>query len=165
MKADETLRVVTLPEEMETVRVLFGEYVDSLSFDVSFQNFEQELAELPGSYAPPSGCLLLATTCGEPAACVALKDLGDGVAEMKRLYVRPTYRGTGLGRKLAERVIDAAKKRGYQAIRLDTVAPEMARAVNLYRSLGFLEIPPYNYHPVAGTLFMELRLVVTENPQ
>jgi putative acetyltransferase len=119
------------------------------------------LTELPGRYAPPWGCLLLATADDDPAGCVALKQLGDGVAEMKRLYVRSRYRGTGLGRRLAERAIDEAKKRGYQAIRLDTVAPEMARAVKLYRSLGFKDMPPYNYHPVAGTLFMELRLGVT----
>jgi GNAT superfamily N-acetyltransferase len=145
---------------MEPVRVLFREYAASLGFDLCFQNFEQELADLPGRYAAPSGCLLLATVRGEPAGCVALKELAEGVGEMKRLYVRSQNRGTGLGRTLAERVIEEAKLLGYQAIRLDTVPSVMGSAVALYRTLGFRDIPPYCFNPVPGALFMELPLSV-----
>jgi putative acetyltransferase len=141
--------------------VLFREYAGSLGFDLCFQNFEQELADLPGQYAPPSGCLLLATVGGEPAGCVALKRLADGVCEMKRLYVRSRHRGTGLGRTLAEQVIREAKRLGYQAIRLDTIPSVMGSAVALYRSLGFRDIPAYCFNPVPGASFLELRLGLT----
>jgi ribosomal protein S18 acetylase RimI-like enzyme len=153
-----TTRVVTSADEMETVRLLFREYADSLGFDLCFQDFEQELAGLPGQYAPPSGCLLLATVGDEPAGCVALKRLADGVCEMKRLYVRSRHRGTGLGRTLAEQLIREAKRLGYDAIRLDTVPSRMGAAVGLYRALGFRDIPAYCFNPIAGALFMELRL-------
>jgi ribosomal protein S18 acetylase RimI-like enzyme len=150
---------------MESVRVLFREYADSLDFDLHFQNFEQELAELPGRYAPPSGCLLLAMDGDEPAGCVALKKLADGVCEMKRLYVRGRYRGTGLGRALAEQVIQEARRLGYESIRLDTISSVMASAVALYRSLGFREIPQYCFNPIPGALCMELRLNATKGTE
>jgi ribosomal protein S18 acetylase RimI-like enzyme len=153
-----TIRIVTSAEEMEPVRVLFREYADSLGFDLCFQNFEQELEDLPGQYAPPTGCLLLATAGDDPAGCVGLKRLGDGVCEMKRLYVRSQYRGTGLGRTLAEQIIREAKRLGYRAIRLDTVPSVMGSAVALYRSLGFRDIPAYCFNPIPGALFMESRL-------
>jgi putative acetyltransferase len=156
-----TIRIVTSADEMELVRVLFREYADSLGFDLCFQNFEQELAELPGQYAPPSGCLLLATAAGEPLGCVALKKLADGVGEMKRLYVRSQCRGTGLGRTLAEQVINQARHLGYQAIRLDTIPSVMGSAVALYRSLGFRDIPAYCFNPILGALFMELQINAT----
>jgi putative acetyltransferase len=152
-----TIRVVTSADEMEPVRLLLREYADSLGFDLCFQDFEQELAGLPGPYAPPSGCLLLAMVGDEPAGCVALKQQADGVCEMKRLYVRSRHRGTGLGRTLAEQIIQEAKRLGYQAIRLDTVPATMGSAVTLYRSLGFRDIPPYCFNPVPGALYMELR--------
>ena len=152
-----TIRTVTFPDEMETVRLLFREYADSLGFDLGFQNFEQELAGLPGPYAPPSGCLLLAELGDEPAGCVALKEQAAGVCEMKRLYVRGRHRGTGLGRTLVEQVIREAKRLGYRAIRLDTVPSVMETAVALYRSLGFRDIPAYCFNPVPGALFLELR--------
>ncbi len=155
------IRGVTSADELEAVRRLFREYAESLGFDLCFQGFEQELAGLPGRYAPPSGCLLLATAGGEPAGCVALKRLADGVCEMKRLYVRGRQRGTGLGRLLAERVIGEAVRLGYQAIRLDTVPSVMGSAVGLYRALGFREIPAYCFNPVPGALFLELQLGVT----
>jgi GNAT superfamily N-acetyltransferase len=153
-----TTRNVTSADEVETVRLLFREYADSLGFDLCFQNFEQELAGLPGQYAAPSGCLLLATVGDEPAGCVALKKLADGTCEMKRLYVRGRYRGTGLGRALAEQIIREARRLGYQAIRLDTVPAVMGSAVALYRSLGFRDIPAYCFNPVPGALCMELQL-------
>jgi putative acetyltransferase len=152
-----TIRLVTAADEMEPVRLLLREYADSLGFDLCFQDFGQELAGLPGPYAPPSGCLLLATVDDEPAGCVALKQLADGVGEMKRLYVRSRYRGTGLGRTLAERIIGEAKRLGYRAIRLDTVPSVMGSAVALYRALGFRDIPAYCFNPVPGALYMELR--------
>jgi putative acetyltransferase len=153
-----TVRTMSSAEEMEQVRVLFREYADSLGFDLCFQSFEQELAGLPGPYAPPSGCLLLATVGEEPAGCVALKKLADGVCEMKRLYVRSQHRGTGLGRTLAEQIIREARGLGYQVLRLDTVPSVMGKAVALYRSLGFRDIPAYYLNPVPGAVFMELRL-------
>jgi putative acetyltransferase len=152
-----TVRVVTSPDKMEPVRLLLREYADSLGFDLCFQEFGQELAGLPGPYGPPSGCLLLATVGDEPAGCVALKQLADGVCEMKRLYVRSRHRGTGLGRTLAEGIIREAKRLGYRAIRLDTVPSVMGSAVALYRALGFRDIPPYCFNPVPGALYMELR--------
>jgi putative acetyltransferase len=158
MTTGPTIRIVSTSEEMEPVRALFREYAASLNFDLCFQSFEQELAELPGLYAPPSGCLLLATVGDEPAGCVALKKLADGVGEMKRLFVRSRFRGMGLGRTLAEQVIREAKRLGYQAIRLDTVPSVMGSAVALYRALGFRDIPAYCFNPVPGALFMELQL-------
>jgi GNAT superfamily N-acetyltransferase len=163
-----TIRRVSSADEMDAVRLLFREYADSLGFDLCFQDFEQELAGLPGEYAPPSGCLLLATAGDEPAGCVALKKLAEDVCEMKRLYVRGRHRGTGLGRTLAEHILREAAHLGYQAIRLDTVPSVMGNAVALYRSLGFREIPAYCFNPVPGAVFLELQLsgtVRTEPPQ
>jgi putative acetyltransferase len=146
---------------MEPVRVLFREYEGSMGIDLCLQNFEQELAELPGQYAPPFGCLLLATVGDEAAGCVALKRLADEVCEMKRLYLRSQFRRTGLGRSLAKQAIQEAKRLGYQAIRLDTIPSHMGSAVALYRSLDFRDIPAYCFNPIPGALFMELRLGVT----
>ncbi len=160
-----TLRTVTSADEMGPVRVLFREYAASLGFDLCFQNFEQELADLPGQYGPPSGCLLLATAGDEPAGCVALKKLADGVCEMKRLYVRPRHRRTGLGRTLAEQIVQEARRLGYQAIRLDTIPSLMGTAVALYRWLGFKDIPAYCFNPVPGASFMELPLRVIVRPE
>ena len=141
----------------DDVRPLFLEYAGSLSFDLDFQDFEGELAGLPGDYAPPGGALLLARVSGTPAGCVALRRIEAGTAELKRLYVRPGHRGLGLGRLLAEAAVEHARELGYQRLRLDT-APEMAAAHELYRSLGFREIAAYRENPVAGARFLELDL-------
>jgi ribosomal protein S18 acetylase RimI-like enzyme len=146
------------PAQIAQARELFLEYAQSLGFSLCFQNFDKELAELPGDYAPPEGRLLLAECEGQLAACVALHKLEPGACEMKRLYLRPQFRGQGLGRALAERIIAEARQIGYQRMRLDTVEPVMKDAVVLYRRLGFTEIAPYCPNPIAGALYMELKL-------
>lgn len=143
---------------LEQVRALFCEYAASLDFNLCFQSFEQELASLPGKYAPPSGRLYLALIDGAPAGCAALRALPDGTGELKRLYIRPAYRGQGLGRLLSERIIAEARAIGYPALRLDTIETQMPQATALYRALGFTPIAPYYENPVPGALFMELKL-------
>ncbi len=145
---------------IDTVATLFREYASSLPFDLTFQSFDEELAALPGEYAPPRGALIVATLNGDAAGCVALRPLDASVCEMKRLYVRPTARGTGAGRALAEAVITAARAAGYSHMRLDTT-PEMNAAHALYSSLGFYEIAPYRHNPIAGTRYLELALSPT----
>jgi len=146
------------PEQIAAVRELFLEYAESLSFSLCFQSFDKELAGLPGGYAAPDGRLLLAMFDGQPAGCVALHKIDDHVCEMKRLYVRPQFRGKGLGKALAERIINEARAIGYKKLRLDTVEPVMRTAVGMYRQLGFREIAPYRANPIEGALYMELRL-------
>jgi ribosomal protein S18 acetylase RimI-like enzyme len=147
----------TSAEQIATARMLFKEYEASLGIELTFQSFAREVAELPGAYTPPAGRLFLATDGTEPAGCVALRPLGDGVCEMKRLYVRPTARGARLGRRLTETVIREARAIGYTRMRLDTL-PSMKEAFALYQTLGFREIPPYCENPIIGTHFMELSL-------
>ena len=143
--------------DVATARALFEEYQQSLGFSLCFQNFDAELAGLPGAYAPPEGRLLLAFAGGEPAGCIALRKIGEEICEMKRLWVRPAFRGTGLGRRLAESLMAEARAAGYRRVRLDTL-PSMAAAQSLYLSLGFTDIAPYNDHPIEGTRFMEATL-------
>ena len=143
--------------ELEAVKELFLEYACSLDFDLRFQDFEGELASLPGDYAPPSGALLVAFEDGEVSGCVALRRIDASTCEMKRLYVHPAYRQRGIGRMLAERVIRIARELGYRSMKLDTV-PGMTEANALYRSLGFVDTEPYRFNPLDGCLFLELRL-------
>ena len=137
---------------------MFREYASGLGIDLCFQNFDKELAQLPGDYVPPTGRLFLALEDEAAIGCVALRKIGDGVCEMKRLYVSPEFRGTGLGRTLAEAIIEAAREIGYDRMRLDTLPGKMDRAIAMYRSLGFREIEPYYQNPVEDAAFMELIL-------
>jgi putative acetyltransferase len=153
------------PQEIDAARVLFREYERFLKVDLCFQDFEAELAGLPGKYAPPEGALFLAMALrgSEAGGCVALRRIEPGICEMKRLYVRPEQRGNGLGRQLAVRIIGEGAKLGYRRMRLDTL-DRLAEAVRLYRSLGFRQIPAYYDNPLAGVLYWELDLVAAEPP-
>jgi ribosomal protein S18 acetylase RimI-like enzyme len=145
------------PQHLEVVRAIFREYAESLDIDLSFQDFEAELAGLPGKYAAPRGRILLAWSNGQVIGSVAMHPLEDAVCEMKRLYVQPAGRGQQLGRRLAQLIAQISKEAGYTKIRLDTL-PGMQAAQYLYASLGFTHIPAYVFNPVAGTKFMELDL-------
>jgi putative acetyltransferase len=144
--------------QVAEARTLFMEYSEWLGLDLCFQNFAQELAELPGRYAAPEGRLLLAVSGERIAGCACLRKIGEGVCEMKRLYVRPEFRGERIGRALALRLIEEARFLGYECMRLDTLPAQMASAIKLYRALGFREIEHYYHNPVEGALFMELSL-------
>jgi len=144
-------------ELLRRVRELFVEYESSVDSCLCFEGFEKELAGLPGEYAPPAGRLLLAFDGTKAAGCVALRKIEDGVCEMKRLYVRPAYRGQGMGKALAQAILQEARQAGYQRMRLDTL-PSMQEAVALYESLGFRRIGPYRENPAPGAINMELKL-------
>jgi GNAT superfamily N-acetyltransferase len=143
--------------EAENVRALLRAYAASLPFELDFQDFDRELAELPGAYAPPRGALLVARVGGEAIGCVAVRPLTGDTCEMKRLFVLPAARGTGLGRRLAVAIVTEARRLGYARMRLDTT-PGMETAQALYEELGFEEIAPYTRNPVVGTRFLELQL-------
>jgi len=142
---------------LAAARELCLEYAASLNFDLCFQNFDAELAALPGDYAPPRGAIMLASSAGAFAGCVAMRPLEADICELKRLYVRPAFRGSGAGRRLTAAIIEAARKAGYRRMRLDTIGT-MLEAIGLYRSFGFREIAPYRHNPIAGAAYFELVL-------
>jgi ribosomal protein S18 acetylase RimI-like enzyme len=148
----------------EAIKALFREYAQSLGFSLAYQDFDKELADFPGKYAAPDGALLLARAGDEAAGTVALRRLDDGICEMKRLYVKPQFRGLrtsdgrSIGRALAEDIVAVGRERGYQRLRLDTITGKMRQALSLYRSMGFVEIPPYYASPIPDTAYLELVL-------
>jgi putative acetyltransferase len=146
------------PADIDLAHTLFEEYAAGLGISLCFQNFDQELANLPGDYAPPSGRLLIARVGGEVAGCLALRKLDESICEMKRLYLRPEFRRKGLGIRMVEAILSEAKQIGYSRMRLDTLPGRMDKAISLYRSIGFKEIPPYYDNPAANVLYMELVL-------
>jgi len=148
----------TTPDDIQNARKLFEEYAASLGFSLCFQNFDQELASLPGKYSAPSGCLLLAYSNEQLAGCIALRQLDTETCEMKRLFVRPDFRGARLGKVLVEAIIAEARAIGYKRMCLDTVPGKMDRAIGLYEAIGFRDVEPYYDNPVEGARFMELHL-------
>jgi ribosomal protein S18 acetylase RimI-like enzyme len=152
------------PADHEAIKALFCEYAQSLGFSLAYQDFEKELADFPGKYAAPDGALLLALANGAPAGTVALRKLEPGICEMKRLYVKPSFRGQrtadgrSVGRALAEDIAAIGRTLGYQRLRLDTITSRMEHAVLLYRSMGFVEIAPYYESPIPDTAYLELVL-------
>ena len=151
----------TSPEELNTLRYIFREYADGLGVDLCFQGFEAELVELPGEYAQPRGALLMVLVEEELAGCCALRPLDavdyPNACEMKRLYIRPGFRGNGVGRQLAEAILDCARRVGYDCVLLDTLN-EMESARALYQDLGFEDIPPYYHNPIEGAHYLKVNL-------
>jgi len=149
------------PGHLGEIRTLFREYAETLNVDLCFQGFDAELASLPGAYAEPGGCLFLALVDGVPAGCCALRSLSDvdhaNACEIKRLYVRPAFRGLRLGRQLADAIMERARDLGYDCVLLDTL-DEMETARALYHDLGFVEIPPYYHNPISGAHYLKARL-------
>ena len=159
-----TIHDAATATEISEARQLFEEYAHSLGFSLCFQGFDKELAGLPGDYAPPHGRLLLAHVDGNLAGCVALHSYGkasDGIAEIKRLFVRPEFRGQKVGKALMDEVLAAARAIGYRRLRLDTVTGKMDKAIAMYREYGFREIPCYRPNPMNGVIYMELELLAT----
>ena len=158
MESPVTIREAESESDIVAARSIFREYESWLGLDLCFQGFEDELNNLPGKYAAPDGRLYLARVGDSVAGCIALRQIDNGVCEMKRLFLREEFRGINIGRMLIEKVIDDARQIGYSTMRLDTFPPKMGKAVKLYESYGFHEIPPYYNNPNEGVLFMELRL-------
>ena len=153
-----TIRAIEGEDDIATAKGLFREYEKWLGMDLCFQSFEEELATLPGKYAPPDGRLYLAFVDEKPAGCIALRKLEDGICEMKRLYLNDSARGLGIGKALIEKLIADARAIGYKKMRLDTYPPKMGKAVSLYAGYGFHQITPYYDNPHSDVLFMELDL-------
>jgi len=147
----------TSGDHVQEIRGLCKEYAETLGFDLDFQDYAREFAGLPGEYQAPDGFLMLALWNDEAAGCAAMRKIEDGICEMKRMYVLPKYRGKGIGREMAVRIIEIARSIGYDRMRLDTI-DTMTEAISLYDSLGFKEIKPYRYNPVKGARYLELEL-------
>jgi ribosomal protein S18 acetylase RimI-like enzyme len=154
MKTDNFEITFATEDDIPSIKKLFQEYAQAIGIDLYFQNFDEELAGLPGRYVPPDGALLIAKSSGKACGCVALRKFDDQVCEMKRLYVKPEFRKHGLGKDLVERIISEAKNRGYKVMRLDTLAT-MQSAIKLYKSFGFHEIPAYTFNPIPEAVYME----------
>ncbi len=153
------IKAASAAQDVADARRLIRAYTDALGIDLAFQDLEGELANLPGQYSPPDGAVLIGRDdSGAAIGCVGLRKIGAGVCEMKRLYVAPQARKTGLGRALSEAIIGKARAAGYREMRLDTIS-DMAAAIGVYRALGFRRIPPYYETPVPDTVFMSLSLV------
>ncbi|MEZ5932546.1 MAG: GNAT family N-acetyltransferase [Alphaproteobacteria bacterium] len=159
---DVEIAEATSSEDISHIRRLFRAYADWLNVDLCFQGFDEELAGLPGNYAAPHGRLLLARVGGEVAGCVAVRPLEDGICEMKRLWVEPGFAGHGIGRRLAETIVEAGRELGYRAMRLDTMPERLKAAGHIYETLGFKRIPDYYHNPLEGTAMFELNLLVTD---
>ena len=159
-----TISAPRTPADHDAIKALFREYAESLGFSLAYQDFDKELTDFPGKYSSPDGALLLARIGGEAAGTVALRKLDTGICEMKRLYVKPQFRGRrtadgrSIGRALAEDIVAIGRERGYQRLRLDTIGGKMRQALTLYRSMGFVEIPPYYASPIPDTAYLELVL-------
>jgi len=149
--------IASMPAQLEECRILFQEYADWLGIDLSYQGWAQELAALPGNYAPPLGKLLLAMANEQTAGCVAMRPMNETVCEMKRLFVRPAFRGMGIGQQLAQGILDDARQQGYTSMRLDTL-PHLQAAIRLYEQLGFVRCSAYYDSPIENTIFMEMIL-------
>jgi len=158
MNDDIRLTHVQSGPALEDIRTLFLEYAGGLNFNLCFQNFDRELEELPGAYGLPHGRLILCEVDGRPAGCIAVKPLGSGVCELKRLFVRPEFRRRKLGLKLTQHIIEEARSIGYTVMRLDTIRGTMDNAIALYESVGFREIPAYYHNPIPNAFYMELQL-------
>lgn len=152
-----TIQQAQAPAELNMIRTLFREYETFLGVDLCFQGFAKELADLPGRYAPPDGSLLLGMIDNEAVGCVALRKLEEGICEMKRLYVKPQARGTGMGKALVDQIIATARQQGYVLMRLDTL-DTLSEAISLYQRLGFRQVEPYYDNPLPGALYWELVL-------
>lgn len=152
------LRQASKPEEIDTARALFREYETWFGISLCFQNFDEEVSTLPGKYAPQEGRLYIAFENDEALGCIALREIGDGVCEMKRLFLRESARGKGVGKMLIEKVLEDALEIGYRLMRLDTYPPKMGKAVDLYKAYGFYEIPSYYNNPHDDVLYMEKKL-------
>lgn len=152
------LRQASTPDEVDTARGLFREYETWFGISLCFQNFDDEVAALPGKYAPPEGRLYIAFDDDEALGCIALRKIEDGVCEMKRLFLRESSRGKGVGKMLIEKVLEDAAEMGYRLMRLDTYPPKMGKAVDLYKAYGFYEIPSYYNNPHDDVLYMEKKL-------
>ena len=155
---DVSIAEAVTADDIGHIRRLFRIYADWLNVDLCFQDFEDELATLPGKYAPPHGRLLLARVGGEVAGCVGLRPLEDGICEMKRLWVEPGFLGLGIGKRLAESIVDAGRKLGYETMRLDTMPERLKAAGHIYETLGFKAIPDYYHNPLDGVVMFELSL-------
>jgi len=145
-------------KDIDEAKSLFIEYAESLNFDLCFQGFDEELKTLPGKYSPPGGFILLAKVNNNFAGCIALRDIGENMCEMKRLYVKPEFRGLGLGKILCDKLIEKSRKIGYEKMRLDTIADKMKSAIKLYITYGFYQIPAYYHNPQEGVVYMEMKL-------